>query len=79
MVKRFVIIFFLITSSVSGNECTYKTEQIKENGKVVKVIEQKICTETESLTKQNFLVKFLTSPEYENSVIFVVMAILENI
>ena len=78
---RKIVFFILFTTSVFANEdhCTYRTEQVKENGKIVKVIEYKTCTETENLNKQNFLKTFLTSPEYENSVIFVVMAILENI
>ncbi len=78
---RKIVFFILFTTSVIANEdhCTYRTEQVKENGKIVKVIEYKTCTETENLNKQNFLKTFLTSPEYENSVIFVVMAILENI
>ena len=78
---RKIVFFILFTTSVIANEdhCTYRTEQVKENGKIIKVIEYKTCTETENLNKQNFLKTFLTSPEYENSVIFVVMAILENI
>ena len=78
---RKIVFFILFTTSVFANEdhCTYRTEQVKENGKIIKVIEYKTCTETENLNKQNFLKTFLTSPEYENSVIFVVMAILENI
>ena len=78
---RKIVFFILFTTSVIANEdhCTYRTEQVKENGKIVKVIEYKTCTETENLNKQNFLKTFLTSPEYENSVVFVVMAILENI
>ena len=78
---RKIVFFILFTTSVFANEdhCTYRTEQVKENGKIVKVIEYKTCTETENLNKSNLLKTFLTSPEYENSVIFVVMAILENI
>ena len=78
---RKILFLILFTTSVFANEdhCTYRTEQVKENGKIVKVIEYKTCTETENLNKSNFLKTFLTSPEYENSVIFVVMAILENI
>ena len=78
---RKIVFFILFTTSVFANEdhCTYRTEQVKENGKIVKVIEYKTCTEIENLNKSNFLKTFLTSPEYENSVIFVVMAILENI
>ena len=78
MIKK-IIFLVLFSTSVFANECVYKTEQVKENGKIIKVIEYKTCTETENLNKSNFLKTFLTSPEYENSVIFVVMAILENI
>ena len=78
---RKIVFLILFTTSVFANEdhCTYRTEQVKENGKIVKVIEYKTCTETENLTKQNFFVKWLTTEEYQNSVILVFMGILENI
>ena len=78
---RKIVFFILFTTSVIANEdhCTYRTEQVKENGKIVKVIEYKTCTETENLNKQNFFVKWLSSEEYQNSVILVFMGILENI
>ena len=78
---RKIVFFILFTTSVFANEdhCTYRTEQVKENGKIVKVIEYKTCTETENLNKQNFFVKWLSSEEYQNSVILVFMGILENI
>ena len=78
---RKIVFFILFTTSVIANEdhCTYRTEQVKENGKIVKVIEYKTCTETENLNKQNFFVKWLTTEEYQNSVILVFMGILENI
>ena len=78
---RKIVFFILFTTSVFANEdhCTYRTEQVKENGKIVKVIEYKTCTETENLNKKNFFVKWLSSEEYQNSVILVFMGILENI
>ena len=78
---RKIVFLILFTTSVFANEdhCTYRTEQVKENGKIVKVIEYKTCTETENLNKQNFFVKWLSSEEYQNSVILVFMGILENI
>tara|TARA_A200000113_G_C8626815_1_gene277748 strand:+ start:92 stop:334 length:243 start_codon:yes stop_codon:yes gene_type:complete len=78
---RKIVFLILFTTSVFANEdhCTYRTEQVKENGKIVKVIEYKTCTETENLNKQNFFVKWLTTEEYQNSVILVFMGILENI
>jgi len=78
---RKIVFLILFTTSVFANEdhCTYRTEQVKENGKIVKVIEYKTCTETENLNKQNFFVKWLTTEEYQNSVIMVFIGILENI
>ena len=78
---RKIVFLILFTTSVFANEdhCTYRTEQVKENGKIIKVIEYKTCTETENLNKQNFFVKWLTTEEYQNSVILVFMGILENI
>tara|TARA_Y100000996_G_C22252457_1_gene532410 strand:- start:44 stop:280 length:237 start_codon:yes stop_codon:yes gene_type:complete len=78
MIKK-IIFLVLFSTSVFANECVYKTEQVKENGKIIKVIEYKTCTETENLNKQNFFVKWLTTEEYQNSVILVFMGILENI
>ena len=78
---RKIVFLILFSTSVFANEdhCTYRTEQVKENGKIIKVIEYKTCTETENLNKQNFFVKWLSSEEYQNSVILVFMGILENI
>lgn len=76
---RILLFLFLITSSVLAEDnCTYKTEQTIENGVVKKVVEYKTCIETENLNKQNFLVNFATKPEFQNTLIIVVMAILEN-
>ena len=56
MIKK-IIFLVLFSTSVFANECVYKTEQVKENGKIIKVIEYKTCTETENLNKQNFFQK----------------------
>ena len=76
---RFLFILLFSTSVLANDNCTYKTEQVIEDGKVIKVIEHKSCVETEKLNKQNFLVSFATKPEFEQSFIIVVMAILENL
>ena len=73
MVKRFVIIFFLLTQSVSA-ECKYYAEADVVNDKLINKKEHYTCKE-----KDNFFVQFLTDPKYENSLILVVMTLLENI
>jgi hypothetical protein len=76
---RFLFILLFSTSVLANDNCTYKTEQVIENGIVVKEVVHKTCTETESLQKQNFLVTWLTDEKYQQSVIFVFIGILENL
>ena len=73
MVKRFVIIFFLITQSVSA-ECKYYAEADVVDNVLVNKKEHYTCKE-----KDNFFVQFLTDPKYENSFILLVMTIAENL
>ena len=74
MVKRFVIIFFLITTSVSAkSDCKYYAEADVVNDKLINKKEHYTCKE-----KDNFFIQFITEEKYQNSFIFVVMAILEN-
>ena len=73
MVKRFVIIFFLLTQSVQS-ECKYYAEADVVNDELVNKTEHYTCEE-----KDNFFVQFITDDKYENSFIIVVMAILENL
>ena len=74
MVKRFVIIFFLLTSSVlAKSDCKYYAEADVVNDKLINKKEHYTCKE-----KDNFFIRFITEEKYQNSFIFVVMAILEN-
>ena len=73
MVKRFVIIFFLLTQSVSA-ECKYYAEADVVNDKLINKKEHYTCKE-----KDNFLVQFITDPKYENSFIILVMTLIENL
>ena len=73
MVKRFVIIFFLLTQSVSA-ECKYYAEADVVNDELVNKKEHYTCKE-----KDNFLVQFITDPKYENSFIILVMTLIENL
>ena len=73
MGKRFVIIFFLLTQSVSA-ECKYYAEADVVNDKLINKKEHYTCKE-----KDSFFVQFLTDPKYENSFILVVMTLLENL
>ena len=73
MVKRLVIIFFLLTQSVQA-ECKYYAEADVVNDKLINKKEHYTCKE-----KDSFFVQFLTDPKYENSFILVVMTLLENL
>ena len=73
MVKRFVIIFFLLTQSVQA-ECKYYAEADVVNDELVNKKEHYTCKE-----KDNFLVQFITDPKYENSFIILVMTLIENL
>ena len=73
MVKRFVIVFFLLTQSVQA-ECKYYAEADVVNEKLINKKEHYTCKE-----KDNIFVQLMTDPKYEKSFIIVVMALLENI
>ena len=76
---RFLFILLFSTSVLANDNCTYKTEQVIENGIVVKEIVHKTCTETEYLKKENFFVTWLIEEKYQQSVIFVFIGLLENL
>ncbi|MDC1168845.1 hypothetical protein OAT14_00235 [Candidatus Pelagibacter ubique] len=73
MVKRFVIVFFLLTQSVQA-ECKYYAEADVVNEKIINKKEHYTCKE-----KDNIFVQLMTDPKYEKSFIIVVMALLENL
>ena len=73
MVKRFVIIFFLLTQSVQA-ECKYYAEADVVNDKLINKKENYTCKE-----KDNFFIQFMTEEKYQNAFMFVVIGILENI
>jgi hypothetical protein len=73
MVKRLIIVFFLLTQSVSA-ECKYYAEADVVDNVLVNKKEHYTCKE-----KDNFFVQFLTDPKYENSFILLVMTIAENL
>tara|TARA_B100000029_G_C16997298_1_gene749784 strand:- start:128 stop:349 length:222 start_codon:yes stop_codon:yes gene_type:complete len=73
MVKRFVIIFFLLTQSVSA-ECKYYAKADVVDNVLVNKEEHYTCKEND-----NIFVQFLTDPKYENAFILAVMTIVENL
>ena len=73
MVKRFVIIFFLLTQSVQA-ECKYYAAADVVNDELVNKKEHYTCKE-----KDNFFVQFVTDPKYENAFILTLMFIAENL
>ncbi len=75
MAKQFVILFFLLTTSVSANsDCKYYAEADVVDDKLINKVEHYTCEE-----KDNIFVQFVTDEKYENSFIILVMALLENL
>ena len=81
MVKRLIIFFFLMSSTVFSeeNNCSYETKTISKNGQVVETIEVKTCKETIQLGNKNIIHSFLTEKKYENSLILFTMFLMESV
>ena len=73
MVKRFVIIFFLLMTSAKS-ECKYYAEADVKDGKIVNKQEHYTCKE-----KENFFIRFMTDEKYHNAFVTLVMIVAENI
>ena len=73
MVKRFVILLFLLTQPVLA-DCKYYAEADVVNDVLVNKKEHYTCKENDS-----FFVQFLTDPKYETSFITLVAILLENL
>mgnify|MGYP000082437988 CR=1 FL=1 len=73
MVKRFVILLFLLTQPVLA-DCKYYAEADVVNDVLVNKKEHYTCKENDS-----FFVQFLTDPKYENAFILLLMTIVENL
>ena len=75
MVKRFIIIFFLLTSSVlAKSDCKYYAEADVVNDKIINKKERYTCKE-----KDNFFVTFLTDEKYHHALTMSFLFILENL
>jgi len=75
MVKRFVIIFFLLTSSVlAKSDCKYYAEADVVNDKIINKKERYACKE-----KDNFFVTFITDEKYHHALTMSFLFILENL
>ena len=70
---------FLITAALADDKCVYKTEQIIEDGNVVKIIEHKSCVETQSIGNKSFWANLTSQPGYENTLMIVLMTIVEHL
>ncbi|MDA7808890.1 hypothetical protein N8945_01605 [Candidatus Pelagibacter sp.] len=80
------IIFFILilTSTAFGNgKCVYETEQVIENGVVIKTVEIKKCVETETIgkeKKEKFRIKDqLSDEQFQTAMIMTFVFILENL
>ena len=75
MVKRFVIIFFLLTSSVlAKSDCKYYAEADVVNNEIINKKEHYTCKESE-----NIFVQFITDEKYHRAFTMSFLFLLENL
>ena len=79
MIKKIIIIYFLLVSMVLSDECYYENKTTSKNGVIIEEIETKVCKETIQLNKQNFFITWLTDERYQNSVVMSFLFVLENL
>ena len=72
MIKKLILITFLLTTSVNA-DCKYTATADVLNDKLINKKEHYSCKET-----NNIFVQFLTEEKYQNSLIIVLMTLLEN-
>ena len=73
MVKKFIIIFFLLTQS-SFEECKYYAEADIVNDELVNKKEHYTCKE-----KDNFFIRFISEEKFQNAFVTVLVVLVENI
>ena len=73
MIKKLVLIIFLLTSSVNA-DCKYSaTADVKDN-QLVNKVEKYVCEEDES-----FLYQFFTKDEWARTATWFFVVVLENL
>ena len=73
MIKRLILITFILTTSVNA-DCKYTATADVVNDELVNKKEHYSCKE-----KDNFFIQFITEEKYQNSFVIVAMALLENL
>ena len=73
MIKKLILITFLLTTSVNA-DCKYTATADVVNDELVNKKEHYSCKE-----KDNFFIQLITEEKYQNSFVVVVMALLENL
>ncbi len=73
MIKKLILIIFLLTTSVNA-DCKYSaTADVKDN-QLVNKVEKYVCEEDES-----FLYQFFTKDEWARTATWVFVVVLENL
>jgi len=74
-----IIIFLLIFSlsvKAEENTCRYEKTTHTNNGVIVSTTETKVCKETIQLQEKTWWESFIQSPEYTNTLIILLAALL---
>jgi hypothetical protein len=80
MVKKCLIFFLILTTTVFADENTCKYEKKTEtvNGIITNITEVKVCNETIQLQEKTFWEKFVSSPQYTDTLIIILATILHK-
>jgi len=77
-IKYFILIFFVFTtiSVARENTCRYERVTQTKNGDIISTTETKTCNETIELDQKSWWQLFMTSPQYENTLIILLATLL---
>ena len=80
MVKKCLILLVIITTTVfaEDNICRYEKKTETVNGAIITTTEVKVCNETIQLDEKTFWEKFISSPQYTDTLIIILAAILNK-
>lgn len=76
-IQYLIVFLFLTTVSVGKeNTCRYETTTQTKNGEIILTTEIKTCNEIIQLDQKSWWELFITSPQYETTLIIVLATLL---
>jgi len=77
-IKYLILIFFVLTTISVARENTCKYERVTQtkNGEILSTTETKTCNETIELDQKSWFELFMSSPQYESTLIILLATLL---